>query len=91
MHDDTDDETGSFADEAAKLFGVFAELGRGLGDQVGHGSECRFCPVCQLINLVRDASPEVKEHLTAASASLLQALDQLFNPVQTDEDDAESD
>jgi hypothetical protein len=38
------------------------------GDQ-----ECRYCPVCQVISAVRDVSPEVKQHLTTAAASLLQA------------------
>jgi hypothetical protein len=35
--------------------------------------ECRYCPVCQAISLVRGTSPEVREHLTSAASSLLQA------------------
>ncbi|TNC36077.1 hypothetical protein [Mumia zhuanghuii] len=31
---------------------------------------CDHCPLCQLLSLVRDARPEVAEHLTAALTSL---------------------
>jgi hypothetical protein len=37
------------------------------------GQECKFCPLCQLISAVREVSPEVKQHLTAAASSLLHA------------------
>jgi hypothetical protein len=35
--------------------------------------ECRYCPVCQVISVVREVSPEVKQHLTSAASSLLSA------------------
>jgi hypothetical protein len=35
--------------------------------------ECRYCPVCQVIHLVRATSPEVKAHLAVAASSLMQA------------------
>lgn len=38
------------------------------------GKECTFCPVCQLISAAREISPEVKQHLSSAASSLLQAL-----------------
>ena len=38
------------------------------------GEECRYCPVCQLISVAREVSPEVKQHLSSAAASLLQAF-----------------
>lgn len=38
------------------------------------GEECRYCPVCQLISVAREVSPEVKQHLSSATASLLQAV-----------------
>ena len=31
---------------------------------------CDHCPLCQLLSLVRDARPDVAEHLTAALTSL---------------------
>jgi hypothetical protein len=36
-------------------------------------AECRYCPVCQVISAVREVSPEVKQHLSTAASSLLQA------------------
>jgi len=35
--------------------------------------ECRYCPVCRTVHAVRSASPEVREQLTAAATSFLQA------------------
>jgi hypothetical protein len=37
------------------------------------GQECKYCPLCQVISAVREVSPEVKQHLTTAASSLLQA------------------
>jgi hypothetical protein len=37
------------------------------------GEDCRYCPVCQAISLVRSTSPEVRQHLASAASSLLQA------------------
>jgi ferric-dicitrate binding protein FerR (iron transport regulator) len=37
------------------------------------GDDCRYCPVCQVISAVRQTSPEVREHLAHAAASLAQA------------------
>ena len=37
------------------------------------GKECTYCPVCQVISAVRATSPEVKQHLSTAASSLLQA------------------
>lgn len=51
-----------------------ADSVRGLGDHIGHGPDCKFCPVCQVINVVRETSPEVKQHLAVAANSLLQAM-----------------
>jgi hypothetical protein len=45
-----------------------------INDHIGHGPDCKFCPVCQVINVVRETSPEVKQHLAVAANSLLQAM-----------------
>jgi hypothetical protein len=37
------------------------------------GRECRWCPLCQAISLLRETTPEVRSHLTMAASSLLQA------------------
>lgn len=37
------------------------------------GADCVYCPVCQVIHKVREASPEVRGHLAVAASSLLQA------------------
>jgi hypothetical protein len=36
-------------------------------------ASCRICPLCQLIALTREASPEVVDHLSSAADSLLAA------------------
>lgn len=38
------------------------------------GADCRYCPLCQAISTVRQVSPEVKEHLASAAASLMKAI-----------------
>ena len=75
---------GTAAEEAARLFEAVQEwaqrsagtLASGpLGEQVATGApECRLCPVCQLISLLRDTRPEVVLHLAEAASALLAAL-----------------
>lgn len=64
-------EHGSLGEEAGRLFEAVQDL---LGDRLATGStECRLCPVCQLIGLLRTAQPAVAEHLADAVTSLLAA------------------
>ena len=79
---------GGVAEEAAKLVSALGDWARehggsgwadGLGtiahdvdEHVAQG-DCRYCPVCRGIQVVRSASPEVREHLSAAISSLAQA------------------
>ena len=45
-----------------------------LNEHLATGSaECTVCPVCRTVHAVRQLSPEVTAHLTAAMASLAQA------------------
>ena len=45
-----------------------------LDDHLATGAaECTVCPVCRAISAVRQVSPEVTAHLSAAAASLAQA------------------
>ncbi len=67
---------------ATNVGGVADDLGahvRDLGSHVGHGEDCRYCPVCQVIRVVRETSPEVKQHLAAAAGSLAQAVSLYLN------------
>ena len=96
MPENGEDEVGSVAEEAAKLFSALQDwakesggahagaaasaasgLAAGLRDVNEHiatgAEECRYCPVCRGIDLVRQTSPEVKAHLAVAASSLLQA------------------
>lgn len=38
------------------------------------GADCRWCPVCQVVHVVRQTSPEVRAHLASAAGSLAQAV-----------------
>ncbi|KHL09024.1 hypothetical protein CLV56_0262 [Mumia flava] len=51
------------------------EAGGGGGPAGPHtASSCALCPLCQLITLLREARPEVADHLASAAASLALAL-----------------
>jgi hypothetical protein len=58
---------------AAAAAGHVSEAIRDADAHIGHGEDCRYCPVCQVIRLVRETSPEVKGHLAVAASSLVQA------------------
>ena len=56
-----------------------AEAVGGVGEHVATGGEdCRDCPVCQAIHVVRQTSPEVRAHLAQAASSLMQAASGLL-------------
>jgi hypothetical protein len=57
--------------------GLLAEPARaaeGVAGGVGHGSECRYCPLCQAIAVVRGERPEVSAALADLLASTATAL-----------------
>lgn len=76
-----EEEVGSAAEEAARLFSALENWAR---SRAGHlvdeehlatGSpECRYCPVCQAVGALRHVRPEAVEHLLDAAASLVAAL-----------------
>ena len=105
-----EDPLGSLAEEAAKLFAAFGDLGReqgaswgrqaaGAADLAGRlahdvdahlatgSEECRYCPVCRIISVVRQTSPEVRAHLGDAAGSLLQAAAGLLATQPPDQDE----
>ena len=67
-----DEQVGSVAEEAAKLFATIN--GEDHQDHRTSGPECQWCPVCQLISLARHARPETVEQLTSAATGLLGSL-----------------
>ncbi|MCH1868230.1 hypothetical protein [Nocardioides sp. CFH 31398] len=73
------DGVGDLGEEAARLLGVLAGFTRSVDEHVATGApECQWCPVCRAVHVVRSASPEVREHLSTAASSLLQAAASLL-------------
>ena len=79
---------GSVAEEAAKLFAVLqhaADPRTPPADEVPEhehqdklGPDCVWCPVCQLINKVRNTSPETIDQLSTAAAHVLGSVRSLL-------------
>ncbi|MDO9378876.1 MAG: hypothetical protein Q7T56_08490 [Nocardioidaceae bacterium] len=73
--DDGRPDVGTLGEETLKLIGALT------GDRDeprGHtGSSCRWCPVCQVVDVVREASPEVLDHLGDSLESLAAAVREL--------------
>jgi len=68
------DQGTDYAGSAAGAASTFAHAVRDVNEHVATGSEdCRYCPVCQVIHVVRQTSPEVRAHLSVAASSLMQA------------------
>ncbi|MCW2833999.1 MAG: hypothetical protein JWN68_1952 [Nocardioides sp.] len=62
-------------------------------DLSGHlatgAAECTVCPICRTVHAARHLSPEVKNHLASAAASLMHAAaGMLATSVSTDEPSA---
>lgn len=50
------------------------DLTRDVGEHLDTGApECSYCPICRTAHAIREASPEIRTHLTTAAASLMQA------------------
>jgi hypothetical protein len=73
---------GPLADEAARLVEALSDWARGhvgempsaVGQHVGGSTECKLCPFCQALALLRQAKPETFAHLLEASAALTAAV-----------------
>lgn len=57
----------------------FSEAIKDANGHLAHGEDCRYCPLCQVIRVARETSPEVKAHLAVAASSLMQAAAGLLN------------
>ena len=66
--------TAGLAGLAGHAQAAAADANHNLEEHLATGApECTYCPVCRTVHIVREASPEVVTHLTAAAASLMQA------------------
>jgi hypothetical protein len=68
------DQGTDYAGSAEGAAGAFAHTVRDINEHIATGSQdCRYCPVCQVIHVVRQTSPEVRSHLAVAASSLMHA------------------
>jgi len=68
------DQGTDYAGSAAGAAGAFAHAVQDVSEHIATGSkDCRYCPVCQVIHVVRHTSPEVRAHLSVAASSLMHA------------------
>ncbi len=68
-----------YAGSATGAAGAFAHAVREVNEHLATDSaECRFCPICQVIHVVRQTSPEVRAHLGLAASSLMHAAGELL-------------
>ena len=68
------DSGSDYATAAAGAANGAASSLNAINEHIATGADdCRYCPLCQVISAVRATSPEVKQHLTSAGTSLLQA------------------
>ncbi|HEY3603304.1 MAG TPA: hypothetical protein VGL04_01435 [Sporichthyaceae bacterium] len=83
MTSSSTDPLGNASQEAARLLDALGQwLGaragpetHGWGDHLATGAaECRLCPLCRLIALARETSPELAGHLDDALRSVSSAL-----------------
>ena len=69
--------TGPWADDARRLFQLLqqaAEAGAEPGAGYEHPPECRYCPFCQGVALVRRAGPDVLDQVSEFAAGLAATL-----------------
>jgi len=80
------DPVGSVAEEAAKLFAALSARadehpGDGADESAAgpHGENCRWCPLCRAIGLVRGTSPEVRDQLVASAGAFVLVVRELLD------------
>jgi hypothetical protein len=68
------DQGHDYAGSAAGASGLFNQAIHDVNEHIATDSaDCRYCPVCQVIHVVRQTSPEVRTHLSIAASSLMSA------------------
>lgn len=64
------------------LAGHAASFAKDVNDHVAtDAAECRYCPICRAVHVVRATTPEVRAHLLTAASSLLQAAAGLMETI----------
>jgi hypothetical protein len=70
--------TGPWADDARRLFQVFQttldQLAEPLDDDQPHPPECRYCPLCRGVALLREAGPDLLDQVSELAAGLAATL-----------------
>jgi hypothetical protein len=84
---------GTIGDEAAKLLDAVQDWARrnlGSPDSGSHiatgAPECQWCPLCQLIMVLRGDRPEISEKIADATASVVAAVRTLIDAATTHTD-----
>jgi hypothetical protein len=85
------DHAGEASEGLSGLAAQAASTAHDVNEHLATGSaECTVCPICRTVHLVRELSPEVKTHLTAAVSSLAQAAAAVMaTPTQSDKNGVE--
>lgn len=66
---------GQYAEAAASVAAGAAGRLKDVDEHIATGADsCTYCPLCQLVAAVRGTSPEVRQHLTSAATSMMQAV-----------------
>lgn len=79
LSDDLADLIGAIREVAAEQAWM-ADAVQAVAERPGHPAECRACPVCQGLALLRQVRPEAVDHLGAALDQLGLALRALLAP-----------
>lgn len=78
MADQPSAPSSPLAEEAARLFGAVQDWAResfpAPGPEGQLGADCQWCPLCQLMSVLRGDRPEVTERVAEAGAALLTAV-----------------
>lgn len=68
------DQGADYADSATGAATAMSDAFHNVNEHIATGGQdCKYCPVCQVIGVVRSTSPEVKAHLAIAASSLMHA------------------
>lgn len=79
LSDWTRTQGSDYTGTAAGAASAFAHAMSDVNEHLATGSaECRYCPLCQVIHVVRQTSPEVRAHLSLAASSLMHAAGELL-------------
>ncbi|WP_203335403.1 hypothetical protein [Nocardioides limicola] len=65
---------GGLGDGVASMASQASHAFHEVNEHIATGAaECQYCPVCRVVHLVRETSPEVKTHLAVAASHFAQA------------------